>query len=193
MPARDLDWDQASQGRELTVPLSWQMDGAWTAAFVEARKHVLARRRADGRERVEITMDNNLVTISEMPEGEDEEVKRDLQEIVDLANEAFLTSRLRAKLEAGTPYAIAAVYVRPIRANDQDRDTWLVLVSDGVSTAEARVSLSGSETAKLVDPIGPEAVERVVEEKAVRFPADARLAGFRASGEVVLKGEDFTV
>jgi hypothetical protein len=90
MDKRELDWSSQQWLREgkLVVYLTGQEDPAWADDFYEARLYVLRRRRARGRPPVEIVMDGSKITLSEIPNEEEQQLKDELQEIVEVTNEA---------------------------------------------------------------------------------------------------------
>ena len=91
MDKRELDWttEQRPRSEKLVVYLTGQEDPGWADDFYEARLYVLRRRRARGRPPVEIVMDGSKITLSEMPIGEEQQLKDELQEIVEVTNEAI--------------------------------------------------------------------------------------------------------
>lgn len=93
--------------------------------------------------------------------------------------------------EGGTAYGVAAVYVRPTTANDQDGYTWRVLLGDGDGTGEIDVTLSATEALQVNGEIDAERVEVAVEKLTGSYPLETRLKDVLAEKELVLSAVSF--
>ena len=82
--------------------------------------------------------------------------------------------RIIEKLQAGVPNGVAVAFVRPITANDQDGETWRMLIGDGDRLDEIDVSLSASSRAEVEGEIDAERIERAVERRSGGFGRETR-------------------
>ena len=88
-PARSLSWadKHSRKPSEMTVPLTGQPEDGWVPGFDAARRNIYLRRKARGEHHIRIELHSNQVLVTEITKDEDDAIRRDLDEIVQVANQ----------------------------------------------------------------------------------------------------------
>lgn len=106
-------------------------------------------------------------------------------------NAPSATEYVLEKIRAGeTPYGIAAASYGEVSSPDLDGVAWLVLVTDGSTTAEITVTLSGSRGGSPGMAVSRASVEAAVERRGGRYDVRSRLADLVADAPVALASPD---
>ena len=90
----------------------------------------------------------------------------------------------------GTAYGVAVVYLGTITANDQDGETWRLLVNDGHNGGEIYATMSKSAIAE-VGNVDAGMLCAAVEKRAGSYPRETRLADLLAEGTITLTADSF--